>query len=100
MFVCCFQLTLFTNDSTVGQRLLDLEYRKVTDTTVTRLSRQQKVLFAAFSIIGPWVSQRAQTLAAMTAHIPHSNEVFLSSFYAVICCVLSIELYVILNNAQ
>ena len=66
-------------ESTIGQQLLDLRYKNTFNKSAnvspaTWMTPKQKLLYAFLTIGGPWLSERADTFAAKTSHIPHADK--------------------------
>lgn len=68
----CNQYSVWSSESTLGQKLLDLRY--VNDDARGQqgiwMTRKQKVLFAVATIGGPWIEERADDLETVTDGIP------------------------------
>ncbi len=77
-----FQYTIASDSATVGQQLLELKYRNDSQSSIPSLSqkwmsRQQKALFAVFTVLGPWISDR---LPDIKQRLPqHENSHYVST---------------------
>ena len=82
-----WRYTIFQSDATVGQQLLDLKYARDIEKGQW-MSYRQKLLFALFTIGGPWIEDRADNLAALTQHVKYSDRFwrffrYISTFWKV-----------------